>query len=66
MALDAIAPATAADGRPRLLRQTLAELGVPPEGYTRRDGSGLSRNDYLSADALVATLAGGLGAAAPA
>ena len=38
------------------LRATLADLGVPPEGYLTRDGSGLSRNDYLSADALVATL----------
>jgi D-alanyl-D-alanine carboxypeptidase/D-alanyl-D-alanine-endopeptidase (penicillin-binding protein 4) len=56
MALDATAPATARDAIP-VLRRTLAELGVAPEGYTTRDGSGLSRNDYLSADALVATLA---------
>lgn len=57
VALDATPQATAANGLLRL-RETLTELGVPPESYTTRDGSGLSRNDYLSADALVATLAG--------
>jgi D-alanyl-D-alanine carboxypeptidase/D-alanyl-D-alanine-endopeptidase (penicillin-binding protein 4) len=56
MALDATAPAAAREAVP-VLRQTLAELGVAAEGYTTRDGSGLSRNDYLSADALVETLA---------
>lgn len=56
MALDATSPATAAEAIP-VLRQTLADIGVDPSGYTTRDGSGLSRNDYLSADALVATLA---------
>jgi D-alanyl-D-alanine carboxypeptidase/D-alanyl-D-alanine-endopeptidase (penicillin-binding protein 4) len=55
MALDATPPATAAEAIP-VLRQTLADMGVDPGGYTTRDGSGLSRNDYLSADALVATL----------
>ncbi len=49
-------PATASDGVTRL-RDTLTALGVPPGSYSTRDGSGLSRNDYLSADALVATLA---------
>lgn len=55
MALDATAPATAAEAIP-VLQQTLADLGIDPGGYSTRDGSGLSRNDYLSADALVATL----------
>ncbi len=56
MDLDGLGPASAADGV-RALRATLEALGVPPETYHTRDGSGLSRNDYLSADALVATLA---------
>lgn len=56
VAMDQSLPATAADGVARL-RETLTALGVPPDSYTTRDGSGLSRNDYLSADALVATLA---------
>lgn len=56
MDLDGLGPATAGDGI-RALRATLEALGVPPETYHPRDGSGLSRNDYLSADALVATLA---------
>lgn len=57
MALDATTPATAAEAVP-VLRETLAGLGVAPGGYSTRDGSGLSRNDYLSADALVETLTG--------
>ena len=56
LAMDQTAPATASDGVARL-RDTLTALGVPPGSYSTRDGSGLSRNDYLSADALVATLA---------
>ena len=56
LAMDLTPPATASDGVTRL-RDTLAALGVPPGSYSTRDGSGLSRNDYLSADALVATLA---------
>ena len=55
-ALDAVPPASADEGLV-VLRDTLAALGVPPESYHVRDGSGLSRNDYLSADALVDTLA---------
>ena len=55
MALDPTAPATAREAL-AVLRETLAGLDVAPEGYTTRDGSGLSRNDYLSADTLVATL----------
>lgn len=57
VALDQTAPATGADGV-ALLRDTLTSLGVPSGSYHTRDGSGLSRNDYLSADALVAALAG--------
>lgn len=57
VAMDPQTPARTSDGVGRL-RETLTALGVPPESYTTRDGSGLSRNDYLSADALVATLAG--------
>jgi D-alanyl-D-alanine carboxypeptidase/D-alanyl-D-alanine-endopeptidase (penicillin-binding protein 4) len=56
LALDATAPAAAGEAL-TVLRETLAGLGVAAGGYTTRDGSGLSRNDYLSADALVATLA---------
>jgi len=55
MALDPDPPATARDAL-RVLRETLAGLGVDPRGFTSRDGSGLSRNDYLSAEALVQTL----------
>ncbi|MEZ5293062.1 MAG: D-alanyl-D-alanine carboxypeptidase/D-alanyl-D-alanine-endopeptidase [Vicinamibacterales bacterium] len=57
VALDQTPPATAADGLD-VLRSTLEALGVPRGTFLTRDGSGLSRNDYLSADALVATLAG--------
>ncbi len=57
MALDPEPPARAAEALPRL-RETLDRLGVDPGSYSTRDGSGLSRNDYLSADALVATLRG--------
>ena len=55
-ALDRTAPAGTAEGV-TMLRAILADLGVPAEGYTTRDGSGLSRNDYVSAEALVETLA---------
>ncbi len=55
-ALDA-EPPSSPDGGLAVLRATLSELGVAPEGYHVRDGSGLSRNDYLSADTLVQTLA---------
>jgi D-alanyl-D-alanine carboxypeptidase/D-alanyl-D-alanine-endopeptidase (penicillin-binding protein 4) len=56
MALDTEPPATARDAM-RALRDTLTDLGVDPAGFTSRDGSGLSRNDNLSADTLAATLA---------
>lgn len=55
-ALDPVAPASAEEGLV-VLRETLGALGVSPDGYHARDGSGLSRNDYLSANALVETLA---------
>ena len=34
----------------------LRQWGVAPELYVARDGSGLSRNDYISPDALIAVL----------
>ena len=55
LALDATPTATARDAL-AVLRETLTGLGVSADSYTTRDGSGLSRNDYLSADALIATL----------
>jgi D-alanyl-D-alanine carboxypeptidase/D-alanyl-D-alanine-endopeptidase (penicillin-binding protein 4) len=35
---------------------TLLKWGVKPESYIARDGSGLSRNDYLAPDALIGLL----------
>jgi D-alanyl-D-alanine carboxypeptidase/D-alanyl-D-alanine-endopeptidase (penicillin-binding protein 4) len=40
----------------KVVRDTLAKWGVPPETYVARDGSGLSRNDYLSPEVLVRLL----------
>ena len=48
-------PATAATGM-TAVRDALTKLGVPPESYLARDGSGLSRYDYLSPDAVIALL----------
>jgi D-alanyl-D-alanine carboxypeptidase/D-alanyl-D-alanine-endopeptidase (penicillin-binding protein 4) len=56
VALDRTAPGGMADGV-AMLRAALDDLGVPADGYTTRDGSGLSRNDYMSAETLVAALA---------
>lgn len=56
VALDRTAPGGTAEGV-AMLRAVLDELGVPADGYTTRDGSGLSRNDYMSAETLVAALA---------
>ncbi len=55
IALDRSVPASISGGV-AALTQTLDALGVPADGYLTRDGSGLSRNDYLSAETLVATL----------
>ena len=38
------------------MRETLEAWHVPAESYLARDGSGLSRYDYVSADALLALL----------
>jgi D-alanyl-D-alanine carboxypeptidase/D-alanyl-D-alanine-endopeptidase (penicillin-binding protein 4) len=47
--------ASAADGR-EVVRMTLQAWGVPAESLIQRDGSGLSRYDYVTADALVMIL----------
>lgn len=39
-----------------VVRETLSKWGVAPELYVARDGSGLSRNDYLSPEALIRLL----------
>ena len=39
-----------------IVRETLSSWGVAPELYIARDGSGLSRNDYVSPDALIGVL----------
>lgn len=38
------------------VRETLAKWGISADLYVARDGSGLSRNDYLAPDALVGVL----------
>lgn len=38
------------------VRETLTNWGVSPDLYVTRDGSGLSRNDYIAPDALVSVL----------
>jgi serine-type D-Ala-D-Ala carboxypeptidase/endopeptidase (penicillin-binding protein 4) len=40
----------------KVVRETLAEWGISPESYVARDGSGLSRYDYISANALTTLL----------
>jgi D-alanyl-D-alanine carboxypeptidase/D-alanyl-D-alanine-endopeptidase (penicillin-binding protein 4) len=47
--------ASAADGR-EAVRMTLQAWGVPAESLIQRDGSGLSRYDYVNAEALVTIL----------
>jgi serine-type D-Ala-D-Ala carboxypeptidase/endopeptidase (penicillin-binding protein 4) len=47
--------ASAADGR-AAVQTTLQPWGVPAESMIQRDGSGLSRYDYVTADALVTIL----------
>jgi D-alanyl-D-alanine carboxypeptidase/D-alanyl-D-alanine-endopeptidase (penicillin-binding protein 4) len=49
------AEATAAAGL-AVVNETLLKWGVKPELYVARDGSGLSRNDYIAADALIGLL----------
>jgi serine-type D-Ala-D-Ala carboxypeptidase/endopeptidase (penicillin-binding protein 4) len=57
--LHSLAPAgaerTAAAGL-TVVTETLLHWGVRPELFVARDGSGLSRNDYLAPDALIAVL----------
>lgn len=48
-------PATPERGLARV-RETLAQWGIPPDRYVMRDGSGLSRYNFASADMLVALL----------
>lgn len=49
------APGTAEGGR-QVVRETLAKWGVPDDAIVMYDGSGLSRYNYVSADAIVAIL----------
>jgi D-alanyl-D-alanine carboxypeptidase/D-alanyl-D-alanine-endopeptidase (penicillin-binding protein 4) len=46
-----------ADAGLEKLRETLQQWGISSDLYVARDGSGLSRNDYVAPDALVALLA---------
>jgi D-alanyl-D-alanine carboxypeptidase/D-alanyl-D-alanine-endopeptidase (penicillin-binding protein 4) len=48
-------PGAVAEGV-RVVRQTIAAWGVAPDEIVMNDGSGLSRYDYLTADAVVAVL----------
>jgi D-alanyl-D-alanine carboxypeptidase/D-alanyl-D-alanine-endopeptidase (penicillin-binding protein 4) len=48
-------PAAAATAL-EVLRDTLGSWGVPRDLYIARDGSGLSRYDYITTDAMVALL----------
>jgi D-alanyl-D-alanine carboxypeptidase/D-alanyl-D-alanine-endopeptidase (penicillin-binding protein 4) len=48
-------PGTVADGT-AIVRDTIGGWGVGPEEIVMNDGSGLSRYDYLTADAIVAVL----------
>jgi D-alanyl-D-alanine carboxypeptidase/D-alanyl-D-alanine-endopeptidase (penicillin-binding protein 4) len=54
--MSAAKPASAAAGR-AAARAVLAPWGVTDAGLIQRDGSGLSRYDYVTAEALVAILA---------
>ncbi len=40
----------------QVMRETLQSWGIPSEGYLARDGSGLSRYDWISADAIAKLL----------
>ena len=57
--LRSLAPAGAeatAEAGLAVVNETLPKWGVKPELYVARDGSGLSRNDYLAPDALIGVL----------
>lgn len=49
------AEATAAAGL-SVVKETMLKWGIRPELYVARDGSGLSRNDYIAPDALIGLL----------
>jgi D-alanyl-D-alanine carboxypeptidase/D-alanyl-D-alanine-endopeptidase (penicillin-binding protein 4) len=49
-------PATGTRGM-AAMREALTALGLGPDGYLARDGSGLSRYDYVSAESLTRLLA---------
>jgi D-alanyl-D-alanine carboxypeptidase/D-alanyl-D-alanine-endopeptidase (penicillin-binding protein 4) len=49
------APGSFAAGR-EVVRQVMADWGLAPDSFVMRDGSGLSRYDYMTADAIVALL----------
>ena len=55
VAMSPDAPASGSRGL-RAVSETLQSWGISPEGYLSRDGSGLSRYDYVSADTLIAIL----------
>jgi D-alanyl-D-alanine carboxypeptidase/D-alanyl-D-alanine-endopeptidase (penicillin-binding protein 4) len=57
--LRSLGPATGeatAEAGLAVVDDTLRQWGIAPELYVARDGSGLSRNDYLAPDALIALL----------
>ena len=57
--LRSLAPAGAeatAEAGLAVVNETLQGWGIKPELYVARDGSGLSRNDYLAPDALIGVL----------
>ena len=55
-AVDLSSPGATVEGGLRTVRRVLDSWGVPADGVRSFDGSGLSRYDGLSADALVAIL----------
>jgi len=57
--LRSLAPAESArttEAGLQVLRETLLSWGIPNEGYLARDGSGLSRYDWISADTIAQLL----------
>jgi D-alanyl-D-alanine carboxypeptidase/D-alanyl-D-alanine-endopeptidase (penicillin-binding protein 4) len=55
LGLEAAGEGTAENGR-RAVREVLADWGVPADAIVMYDGSGLSRYDYVTADAIVTLL----------